>query len=102
MAVEAALTGNRELVKLAILHDPLTAAQCTTQQVWDMCDEMFDALAPWLPQFNGEGATWPDIPQPESFYKISKSADGWLPPALRGEQVIVNTEERLSVGYKDS
>ena len=65
MAVEAALTGNRELVKQAVLHDPLTAAVCNTEEVWKMCDEMFEALAPWLPQFNGEGRTWKDIPQPE-------------------------------------
>lgn len=66
MAVEAALTGNRELVKLAVLHDPLTAAVCNTEEVWAMCDEMFEALAPWLPQFNGEGRTWPDIPLPNN------------------------------------
>jgi alpha-galactosidase len=64
MAVEAALTGNRELVKLAVLHDPLTGAVCNPAEVWAMCDEMFEALAPWLPQFNGEGRTWSDIPQP--------------------------------------
>ena len=64
MAVEAALTGNRELVKLAVLHDPLTAAVCSPEEVWDMCDSMFEALSPWLPQFNGEGRTWKDIPQP--------------------------------------
>ena len=64
LAVEAALTGNRELVKLAVLHDPLTGAVCNTEEVWAMCDEMFEALAPWLPQFNGEGRTWPDIPLP--------------------------------------
>lgn len=29
-----------------------------------MADEMFDALALWLPQFNGENRTWADIPQP--------------------------------------
>jgi alpha-galactosidase len=51
MAVEAALTGNRDLVKLAILHDPLTGAICTPDEVWAMADEMFEALAPWLPQF---------------------------------------------------
>jgi alpha-galactosidase len=65
MAVEAALTGDRELVKLAMLHDPLTGAVCTPDEVWSMCDEMFTALAPWLPQFNGEGRRWPDIPQPQ-------------------------------------
>jgi alpha-galactosidase len=64
MAVEAALTGNRELVKLAVLHDPLTAAVCNTEEVWEMCDKMFEALAPWLPQFDGEGRRWEDIPQP--------------------------------------
>lgn len=51
MAVEAALTGDRNLVKLAVLHDPLTSAILTPDQVWTMCDEMFEALAPWLPQF---------------------------------------------------
>ena len=38
MAVEAALTGNRELVKLAVLHDPLTGAVCNPPEVWAMCD----------------------------------------------------------------
>lgn len=51
MAVEAALTGDRQLVKLAVLHDPLTSAVCTPDQVWAMCDEMFEKLSPWLPQF---------------------------------------------------
>ena len=51
MAVEAALTGNKDLVKQAVLHDPLTSAICTTDEVWEMCDEMFEALAPWMPQF---------------------------------------------------
>jgi alpha-galactosidase len=64
MAVEAALTGDRELAKLAVLHDPLTGAVCDPDEVWAMCDEMFEALAPWLPQFNGEGRTWKDIPPP--------------------------------------
>ena len=51
MAVEAALTGDRELVKQAVLHDPLTAAVCTPKEVWAMCDELFAAHAAWLPHF---------------------------------------------------
>lgn len=51
MAVEAALTGDKQLVRLAILHDPLTAAVLKPDQVWAMVDEMFEKLAPWLPQF---------------------------------------------------
>lgn len=51
MAVEAALNGDRQLVKQAVLHDPLTAAACGTEQVWQMCDELFAAHEQWLPQF---------------------------------------------------
>jgi alpha-galactosidase len=51
MAVQAALTGDKDLVKLALLHDPLTAAVCIPEEVWNMADEMFAQLAPWLPQF---------------------------------------------------
>lgn len=82
MAVEAALTGNRELAKLAVLHDPLTGAVCNTEEVWRMCDEMFEALAPWLPQFNGEGRTWEDIPAPSTL-RSPEPAGEWKPPSLR-------------------
>ena len=51
LAVRAALTGDRHLVKMAVLHDPLTAACCDTETVWRMVDEMFEAEAEWLPQF---------------------------------------------------
>jgi len=102
MAVEAALTGDRELVKLAVLHDPLTAAVCTTEEVWKMCDEMFEALAPWLPQFNGEGLRWDDIPQPDGgSLRFAKKAADWRPPALSPTTAAAGNE-RLSVGYKDS
>lgn len=84
MVVEAALTGNRELVKLAVLHDPLTGAVLNPPEVWAMCDEMFDALAEWMPQFNGEGRTWNDRPLPDGG-RITRitSAGQWLPPTLR-------------------
>jgi alpha-galactosidase len=88
MAVEAALTGDRELVKLAVLHDPLTGAVCTPEEVWAMCDEMFEALAPWLPQFNGEGRTWPDIaanatkPRTDRVLRFPKAPGDWRPPTL--------------------
>jgi len=83
MAIEAALTGDRELVKLAVLHDPLTGAVCTPDEVWQMCDEMFEALAPWLPQFNGEGRTWSDIPQPYGgTLRAPRPAGDRRPPSL--------------------
>ena len=85
MAVEAALTGDRELVKLAVLHDPLTGAVCNTEEVWAMCDEMFEALAPLMPQFNGQGRTWSDIPLPDGgAYRFPKPAGDWRPLTLGG------------------
>lgn len=51
MGVKAALTGDVELLKLALLHDPLTAAVCSTEEVWQLTDEMLVAQEKWLPQF---------------------------------------------------
>ena len=81
MAVEAALTGDRELVKLAVLHDPLTGAVCNPEEVWAMCDEMFEALAPWMPQFNGQGATYPDVATLQRRHATLAQAGRRLSPA---------------------
>ncbi|MFN3280575.1 MAG: hypothetical protein ACK40I_02735 [Tabrizicola sp.] len=51
MAVRAAVTGDVELLKLAVLHDPLVGAVCTPAEVWSMVDEMLAAQAQWLPQY---------------------------------------------------
>lgn len=51
LAVEAALTGNREAVYHAIMLDPLTAAACTLPQIRAMVDELMLAQVQWLPQF---------------------------------------------------
>ena len=48
--VEAAFTGDRELVLEAMLADPL-AAQLAYENVVAMTEEMLDATARWLPQF---------------------------------------------------
>jgi alpha-galactosidase len=31
--------------------DPLTAAVCSLDEIWQMTDDMFAANEPWLPQF---------------------------------------------------
>ncbi|WP_432571361.1 alpha-glucosidase/alpha-galactosidase [Kineococcus sp. SYSU DK005] len=49
LAVEAALTGDREHVFHAVALDPLTAAQCTLEQVRAMTDELLAAHADLLP-----------------------------------------------------
>lgn len=51
LAVEAALTGEREHVYQAIMLDPLTGALLTLEQIRAMVDELFAAEAAWLPDF---------------------------------------------------
>ena len=51
MSVEAAIKGDIDLLKLAVLHDPLVGAICTPDEVWQMVDEMVVAQAQWLPQY---------------------------------------------------
>ena len=38
MSVKAAMTGDVNLLKLAVLHDPLVGAICTPEEVWQMVD----------------------------------------------------------------
>jgi alpha-galactosidase len=51
MGVRAAMAGDVELLKQAVLHDPLVGAVCTPEEVWQMVDEMLVAQAEWLPQY---------------------------------------------------
>ena len=54
MGVEAAVHGDVNLLKLAMLHDPLVGAVCNPEEVWQMTDEMLVAQAQWLPQYANE------------------------------------------------
>lgn len=51
LSVKAAMAGNVGLLKLAMLNDPLVGAVCTTDEVWQMVDELLVAQAKWLPQY---------------------------------------------------
>jgi len=51
MSVAAAVSGDVDLLKLAVLHDPLVGAICSPDEVWQMVDEMLVAEARWLPQY---------------------------------------------------
>ena len=50
LTVEAALSGNRELVVSAMLADPL-ASRIDYDELVRMTEEMIEATSPWLPQF---------------------------------------------------
>ena len=51
MGMEAAVHGDVMLLKQAMLHDPLVAAVCNPEEVWQMTDEMLVAQAQWLPNY---------------------------------------------------
>jgi len=51
LGVEAAVHGDVELLKQAMLMDPLSGAVCNPKEIWQMADDMVLALAEWLPQF---------------------------------------------------
>jgi alpha-galactosidase len=53
LAVEAARTGDRDLVHAAVALDPLTSAVLTLPQIHEMTDRMLEAEARWLPRFAG-------------------------------------------------
>ncbi len=53
LGMEAAVHGDFDLLRQAMLLDPLVGAVCTPPEVWQMADEMLVALEDWLPQYSG-------------------------------------------------
>lgn len=53
LAIEAARTGNQELVRQAVLVDPNASSSLTPEQIWALCDRMTDAHADLLPRSLG-------------------------------------------------
>jgi alpha-galactosidase len=51
LTVEAATTGDRDLVHAAVALDPLTGAVQTLPRIREMVDRMLEAESAWLPQF---------------------------------------------------
>ncbi|HOZ48938.1 MAG TPA: alpha-galactosidase [Candidatus Hydrogenedentes bacterium] len=79
LVVEAAMTGDPELVVAACALDPLTSAVATLKDVRDMVAAMLEAEREWLPQFEGKTVRpTPTIVIPPG----TKPADVPLDPAL--------------------
>jgi len=51
LAVEAAIHGDVELLKQAMMLDPLVGAVCNPPEISQLVDEMLIAQAGWLPQY---------------------------------------------------
>jgi len=54
LSVEAAVAGDINLLRQAMLMDPLTGAVCNPAEIFQMVDEMIIAQAQWLPQYKDE------------------------------------------------
>ena len=52
LGVEAAVHGDPNLLKQAIMLDPLTGAVCNPPEIWQMADELLVAGEEWLPQYS--------------------------------------------------
>ncbi|MHC1695239.1 MAG: alpha-glucosidase/alpha-galactosidase [Eubacteriales bacterium] len=53
LAAQACVERDPELAFWAVAMDPLTSSVLTLKQIRDMCAEMFEAEAKWLPNFEG-------------------------------------------------
>lgn len=51
LAVHAAVHGDDQLLRQAMMMDPLVGAVCNPPEIWQMVDEMLVAQAQWLPQY---------------------------------------------------
>jgi alpha-galactosidase len=51
MGMEAAVHGDIDLLRQAMMMDPLTGAVCNPPEIWQLVDEMLVAQAQWLPQY---------------------------------------------------
>ena len=51
LAVEAALTGNRDALYQAVMLDPHTASVLSLDEIWRMTDELVEAHGDVLPTF---------------------------------------------------
>ncbi len=51
LAVEAAVTGDDNLLRQAMMMDPLVGAMCNPKEIWQMVDELLVGLEEWLPQY---------------------------------------------------
>ena len=86
MAVKAAIKGDIELLKLAVLQDPLVSSVCSSEEVWQMVDEMLVAQAQWLPQYVSKINSIKRYLKKIKNYKYNKSIKGLTKKTKRNQQ----------------
>ena len=86
MAVRAAVKGDIELLKLAVLQDPLVSSVCSSEEVWQMVDEMLVAQAQWLPQYKFKINSVKKNLRKIKNYKYNKSIKGLTKKTRHNQQ----------------
>lgn len=84
LTVEAALSGDVEIIMHALALDPLTSAVLTLKEIRDMASEMLESQRKWLPQFEGKNISpKPTIIIPENVKRANVPVDPALAIAHR-------------------
>ena len=52
LTIEACLTRKKEHVYHAAMFDPHTAAELTLDEIWSLCDDLFEAHGDWMPKYD--------------------------------------------------
>ena len=99
MSVKAAIEGDLNLLKLAVLQDPLVSAVCSPDEVWAMVDEMIVAQKQWLPQYAHEIDAATDRMK-NSVIKKSKSIGAARMKIRKPEELRKDKESSLLVEAK--
>ena len=86
MAVKASIKGDIQLLKLAVLQDPLVSSVCSSEEVWQMVDEMLVAQAKWLPQYKSKINSIKKKLKKIENYKYNKSIKGLTKKTSRNQQ----------------
>ncbi len=88
LTVEAALTGDPEMVMQAVAMDPLTSAVCTLHEIREMTSELLEAQRKWLPSFQGKRLKeYPTVLIPENLRPVEVPLDPALAIANRFQQL---------------
>jgi len=94
MAVEAAVHGDVQLLKQAMLHDPLAGAVCNTEEIWQMADDMLLAEAQWLPQYQKAIAELRTNPPPRIVSKALPVDPLTRKPIRTTEEIVQRRKEQ--------
>ena len=98
LAVAAGANADINLLRQAMMMDPLVGAVCNTEEIWQMVDEMLIAQEQWLPQYAEEIAR-----AKERWAKAE--ADGTLIPPIVTEgaaRLHTKTVEEMALAQEEA